>query len=104
MSQDLVTLSMAKLKLQLPIMSLGVIKDLIFRIALWKRNNGDKVPEYVFGDMLRKEAVIIRELSKRKMTSGQDFRQWLSALQVGLTKDGRISPVRKIAKQKRGDD
>lgn len=69
---------------------LSTLKNLYFRIILWKRRNGDKAPTKAFYMMLRKESIIHRELTRRGLTKELDFKQWKDDLQRRLTKDGRI--------------
>lgn len=95
MAQDLVSISLEKFKVQVPMMSLGILKDLYFRVIQWKRNWGDKIDVQAFYSMLRKEAVIHRELTRRKLTDNQDFQRWKGELQNYMTRDGRIVHLRR---------
>ncbi len=75
-------------------LSLGELKNLYYRAILWKRRNGDKAANELFGMVLRKEAIIHREMTRRGYTELDEFRAWKSNLQRNLTKDGRIGQRR----------
>lgn len=86
----LVKITPAGLRIRIAGMSLQNVKDIYFRLVQWKRCFADRANPELFASMLRKESIVQRELSARKLTDSPEFRQWKHELQQSLTRDGRI--------------
>lgn len=91
MSQDLFKLTLDQLRITVKLMDLHALKSLYEKIIQWKRCYADKTEEPKLLEMLRKQSIIHREFSARKLTEKPDFLEWQRKMETRMTRDGRIN-------------
>ena len=90
--QNLLEVSVEKLKLELFRLGISNIIQILKQIASYKMKHAErmiKIDRPAFLDLLRKESALYNELRRRKVTNSPKFKALWNHLQVGLSRSSK---------------